>query len=158
MIPEEEALRWERCYKHQYLYCSVHQTLTAWTNTKETKQNALGERWWWKAPKCIWQGVNIELKDKQGECSSLFMSLERQRNMIAGKTTCFICPVCSATACPVRQAGDTGSRLIHTVILLLNHRQQVRMCLYIISHYSFFCFTQNIHTLTLTFLWWDHRT
>lgn len=41
----------------------------------------LGEQWWWKAPKCIWQGVNIELKDKQGDCPSLFMPIETQGNV-----------------------------------------------------------------------------
>lgn len=41
----------------------------------------LGEQWWWKGPKCIWQGVNIELKDKQGECPSLFMPIGRQGNV-----------------------------------------------------------------------------
>ncbi len=42
---------------------------------------ALGEQWWWKAPKCIWQGVNIELKDKQGEFSSLFMPMGREEKL-----------------------------------------------------------------------------
>lgn len=46
---------------------------------------ALGERWWWKAPKCIWQGVNIELKDKQGERLLLFMPMGRQGKVIDGQ-------------------------------------------------------------------------
>lgn len=68
------------------LYCGFHQTLRERTNTKE-RNIARWEQWWWKAHKCIWQGVNVELKDKQGECRLLFMPMGRQGNVMARKKT-----------------------------------------------------------------------
>lgn len=110
----------------QTLYSCVHQTLTVRTNTIE-ENVALGERWWWKAPKCIWQGVNIELKDKQGECPSLFMPMGRRGNVIARKTTSFICLVLSESKHPLRHTGGEVKAnsnvcvVLHCVVFVLFH-------------------------------------